>query len=108
MQLTREHLNRDRPPGPIAQQPVDDLRRAALLIARVPQPGQLARAPLEIRGGHVVEHQFPSLEMPAGETIPHPPFAPQQPGPPRRHNLPIRGPPPPPNPPRPPPTPPYP
>ena len=79
MQLTREHLNRDRPPGPIAQQPVDDLRRAALLIARVPQPGQLARAPLEIRGGHVVEHQFPSLEMPAGETILDPLLALKQP-----------------------------
>ena len=79
VQLAGEHLDRDRPARLVAQQPVDDLRRAALAVTRVAQLRQRARAPLEIRGGHVVEHQLPILEVAAGEAILDPLLALQQP-----------------------------
>ena len=65
VQLAGEHLDRDRPARLVAQQPVDDLRRAALAVARVAQRRQRAAASLEVGGGDVVEHQLAVVEMPA-------------------------------------------
>ena len=45
----------------------------------IPQRRQLAAPPLEIGGGHVVEHQLTVLEVPAGEAILDPLLAIQQP-----------------------------
>ena len=69
VQLAGEHLDSDRPARLVAQQPVDDLRGAALAVARVAQRGQLATPSLEIGGGHVVEHQLAVDQMPTREAI---------------------------------------
>jgi hypothetical protein len=69
VQLAGEHLNRDRSPCHVTQQPVDDLRRPALAVARVPELRQRAGASFEVAGGHVVEHHLPVLEMPSRQAV---------------------------------------
>ena len=58
VQLAREHLDRDRAAPAVAEQPVDDLQRAALAVTRVAELRQRAAAALKIRGRDVVEHQL--------------------------------------------------
>src|SRR5207244_5255806 len=67
-----EDLDRDRAAFPVAEQPVDDLRRAAAAVARVAEREQRTGAALEVGGGDVVEHVRALSQVAAGE----PPFDP--------------------------------
>src|SRR5438874_2738769 len=58
-----EHLDGDRAAVGRAQQAINDLQLAALAVAIVAEPGELAATPLQIAGGDVVEHQRAILQM---------------------------------------------
>ncbi len=79
MQLAREDLDADRPARPVAEQPVDDLRRPALPIARVAELGQRTSTALEVGGRDVVEHELAVGEVARGEALLDPRLALQQP-----------------------------
>ena len=62
-----EHLDRHRAALRIAQQAVDDLRKASLavaVVAELDQPGMVAGV---VAAAHVVEHQRAVLEVPLGQ-----------------------------------------
>ena len=79
VQLAREDLDRNRPAGPVAEQPVDDLPRSAFAVTRIPQPRQRASAALEVGRGDVVEHQLTVAQVAAREAVLDPLLALQQP-----------------------------
>src|SRR5438309_1768766 len=79
MQRTLEDLDRDRAAVGGADEPVDDLERAAAAVARVAEPRQRARAALEVGGGDVVEDERRAGEMTARERLLDPPLAGKQP-----------------------------
>jgi hypothetical protein len=74
-----EHLDRDRAAVGGADEPVDDLGRAGLAVARVAELGQRAAAALEVGRGDVVEHERPLAQVAAGERAFDPLLASEQP-----------------------------
>src|SRR3990172_2133035 len=69
MQVAVEDLDRQRTPLQVAEQPIDDLQRAAPAIARVAKLGERTVPSFEVGGGNVVEHELTLEQMPAREAI---------------------------------------
>jgi len=64
---TGEDLDRDRPPLRLADEPVDDLERAAAAVARETAGGKRAGEALEVGGRDVVEDERALAEVAAGK-----------------------------------------
>jgi hypothetical protein len=64
-----EYLDGDRAPFPIAEQAEDDLQLPPLAIPRVAETSQRAATALEIRRGHIVEHQTAVLQVAASQAL---------------------------------------
>ena len=77
--VARAHLDRDRTPLPVAQQPDDDLQLAALAVPGVPPPRQRAGPALHPHRGQVIQDQGPVPEMPPGQAPLDPVLVRQQP-----------------------------